>query len=76
MKPYLLASIFVLGSIGAAAASGPAGSTGAEATVPGNIVRWQTGEPVPPQEGILSLIFAPPVPPAPPPHREPKVRKQ
>jgi hypothetical protein len=75
MKSYLLAFIFVFGLTGSAAATGPAGSTGVVATVPGNIVRWQPGDPVPPQ-GILSLIFAPQPYQTPPHQREPKVRKQ
>lgn len=75
MKPYLLAIIFVFGLVHGAAATGPAGSTGAVATIPGNIVRWQPGDPVPPQ-GILSLIFAPQPAPVPPPQHEPKPRKQ
>ena len=75
MKPYLLAVIFGLGLTGGAAATGPAGSTGAEATIPGNIVRWQPGDPVPPQ-GILSLIFAPQPDQAPPHRHDPKAHKQ
>jgi hypothetical protein len=54
MKPYLLALILLLALIQTAAATGPAGSTGAVATIPGNIVRWQPGDPVPP--GLLSVI--------------------
>ena len=75
MKPYLLAIVFVLGLTHGAAATGPAGSTGAVATVPGNIVRWQPGDPVPPQ-GIFSLLFAPQPYQAPARQQEPKVRKQ
>jgi hypothetical protein len=75
MRPFLLAFIFALGVVHDAAATGPAGSTGAEATIPGNIVRWQPGDPVPPQ-GVLSLIFAPRPYQTLPRQREPKVRKQ
>lgn len=72
MKPYLiapLALILVLGSMQIAAATGPAGSTGVVATVPGPVVTWRPGDPVPPQGGLLSILTSPnltsPAPPQP-----------
>jgi hypothetical protein len=59
MQPYLLALILLIGLMRTAAATGPAGSTGVVATIPGSIVRWQPGDPVPP--GVL-LILATPMP--------------
>jgi hypothetical protein len=53
------AAIALLASTHFAAAQGPAGGTGAIASIPGNIVRAEPGQPVP-QQGILSIIATPP----------------
>jgi hypothetical protein len=55
------AAIALLASTQFAAAQGPAGSTGAIASIPGYIVRAEPGQPVP-QQGILSIITTPPSP--------------
>jgi hypothetical protein len=47
MKPYVSALILLLGLTQMAFATGPAGSTGAVATVSGSIVTWRPGDPVP-----------------------------
>jgi hypothetical protein len=57
MQPYLLALILLIGLMRTAAATGPAGSTGVVATIPGSIVRWQPGDPVPP--GVFSILATP-----------------
>jgi hypothetical protein len=57
MRPYLLALILLIGLMRPAAATGPAGSTGVVATIPGSIVRWQPGDPVPP--GVFSILATP-----------------
>jgi hypothetical protein len=57
MKPYLLALVSLIILTQTATATGPAGSTGAVATIPGTIVRWQPGDPVPP--GLLSVMALP-----------------
>jgi hypothetical protein len=53
------AAIVLLASTQFAAAQGPAGSTGAIASIPGYIVRAEPGQPVP-QQGILSILTTPP----------------
>jgi hypothetical protein len=53
------AAVALLASTQLAAAQGPAGGTGAIASIPGNIVRAEPGQPVP-QQGILSIIATPP----------------
>jgi len=53
------AAIVLLASTQFASAQGPAGSTGAIASIPGYIVRAEPGQPVP-QQGILSIIATPP----------------
>jgi hypothetical protein len=53
------ATIALLASTQFAAAQGPAGGTGAIASIPGYIVRAEPGQPVP-QQGILSIITTPP----------------
>ena len=53
------AAIALLASTQFAAAQGPAGSTGAIASIPGYIVRAEPGQPIP-QQGILSIITTPP----------------
>ena len=67
-----------LGPFQAALAQGPAGSTGAIASIPGSIVRWQPGDPVP-SPGLFSILTSPSpryqLPPEPV-RRETKVRKQ
>jgi hypothetical protein len=57
MKPYVSALILLLGLTQMAFATGPAGSTGAVATVPGSIVTWRPGDPVPP--GVVTVLTAP-----------------
>jgi hypothetical protein len=69
--------VLAFGLAEAATAQGPAGSTGAIASIPGPIVRWQPGDPVPP--GLFTILTAPSFrdQPAPQPvRRETKVRKQ
>jgi hypothetical protein len=58
MKSYLLTLVSLCALTQTAAATGPAGSTGVVATIPGTIVRWQPGDPLPP--GVLSVIAVPP----------------
>jgi hypothetical protein len=53
------AAAALLASTQLAAAQGPAGSTGAIASIPGYIVRAEPGQPVP-QQGILSILTTPP----------------
>jgi hypothetical protein len=53
------AAAALLASAQLAAAQGPAGSTGAIASIPGNIVRAEPGQPVP-QQGILGILTTPP----------------
>jgi hypothetical protein len=79
MNPYLLALVLLLGLMRTAAATGPAGGTGVTTAIPGSIVRWQPGDPVPPQGGLLSILTAPnPPAPAPPQPtgRDTRFRKQ
>jgi hypothetical protein len=69
--------ILAFGLVQGAVAQGPAGSTGAIASIPGSIVRWQPGDPVPP--GLFSILASPSLRDQPPPRpvrRETKVRKQ
>jgi hypothetical protein len=49
--------VLAFGLVEAAAAQGPAGSTGAIASIPGPIVRWQPGDPVPP--GLFAILTSP-----------------
>jgi len=69
--------VLAFGLVEAAAAQGPAGSTGAIASIPGPIVRWQPGDPVPP--GLFSVLTQPgardQLPPQPV-RRETKARRQ
>jgi hypothetical protein len=68
--------VLVLGPVQAALAQGPAGSTGAIASIPGSIVRWQPGDPVPP--GLFSVLLVPGARDQPPPQpmrRETKARR-
>lgn len=53
------AATALLASTQLAAAQGPAGGTGAIASIPGNIVRAEPGQPVP-QQGILGFLTTPP----------------
>jgi hypothetical protein len=53
------AAAALLASTQFAAAQGPAGGTGAIASIPGNIVRAEPGQPVP-QQGILGILTTPP----------------
>jgi hypothetical protein len=53
------AAIALLASTQFAAAQGPAGGTGAIASIPGYIVRAEPGQPIP-QQGLLSIIATPP----------------
>jgi hypothetical protein len=79
MNPYLLALVLLLGLMRTAAATGPAGGTGVTTAVPGNIVTWRPGDPVPPQDGLLSILTSPPPPPPaplPPAGRDVGTRKQ
>jgi hypothetical protein len=82
MKPYLLSPlVFILafGPMQMANATGPAGSTGVVATVPGPVVTWRPGDPVPPQAGLLSILTSPNPPSWAPPQpagRDTGVRKQ
>jgi hypothetical protein len=55
------AAAALLASTQFAVAQGPAGSTGAIASIPGNIVRAEPGQPVP-QQGILGILTTPPGP--------------
>jgi hypothetical protein len=57
MKTYLLALALLAALMRTAGATGPAGSTGVVATIPGHIVRWQPGDPVPP--GVLFVTAVP-----------------
>jgi hypothetical protein len=69
--------VLALGPVQAALAQGPAGSTGAIASIPGSIVRWQPGDPVPP--GLFSVLTQPGARDQPPPQpvrRETKARRQ
>jgi hypothetical protein len=59
------AAAALLASTQFAAAQGPAGGTGAIASIPGNIVRAEPGQPVP-QQGILGILTTPPGPHADP----------
>jgi hypothetical protein len=82
MKLYLLpalALLLLLGSAEIAAATGPAGSTGVVATIPGDVVTWRPGDPVPPQGGLLSILNLPNPPvqaPQPRTGRDGKLKKQ
>jgi hypothetical protein len=70
--------LVAFGLVESAAAQGPAGSTGAIASIPGYIVRWQPGDPVPPG-GLFSILTSPSLrdPPTPQPvRREIRARKQ
>ncbi len=61
----------------AAAAQGPAGSTGAISSIPGSVVRWQPSDPVPP--GLFTILTSPSLreqSPSQPVRRETKARKQ
>jgi hypothetical protein len=76
MKPYVFAFVFLLGFTQTAAATGPAGGAGVTTAIPGSIVRWPPGDPVPP--GLISNLTAPPPPYQPPPQpigRDIRVRK-
>jgi hypothetical protein len=67
--------VLPFGLVQGAIAQGPAGSTGAIASIPGSIVRWQPGDPVPP--GLFSILASPSLRDQPP--RQParnKARKQ
>jgi hypothetical protein len=55
---YSAAAAF-LASTQLAAAQGPSGGNGAIASIPGNIVRAEPGQPVP-QQGILGILTTPP----------------
>jgi hypothetical protein len=55
--PLAVGLVLALGPVHAALAQGPAGSTGAVASVPGSIVRWQPGDRVP--AGLFSILTAP-----------------
>ena len=67
MNPYLLALVLLVGLMRTAAATGPAGGTGVTTAIPGNIVTWRPGDPVPPQGGLLSILTSPSPPPQAPP---------
>jgi hypothetical protein len=72
-----LGFVLASGLVEAAAAQGPAGSTGAVASIPGSIVRWQPGDPVPP--GLFTILTSPSLrdqPPPPPVRRETRAHKQ
>jgi hypothetical protein len=49
--------VLPFGLVQGAIAQGPAGSTGAIASIPGSIVRWKPGDPVPP--GLFSILASP-----------------
>ena len=69
--------VLPFGLVQSAIAQGPAGSTGAIASIPGSIVRWQPGDPVPPR--LFSILASPSLRDQPPPQpvrRETKARKQ
>jgi hypothetical protein len=70
--------VLAFGLVEAAAAQGPAGSTGAVASIPGSIVRWQPGDPVP-SPGLFTILTSPSLRDPPPPQpvrRETRARKQ
>ena len=74
---FALGLVLAFGSVEVAAAQGPAGSTGAIASIPGSIVRWQPGDPVPP--GLFTILTSPSLreqSPSQPVRRETKARKQ
>jgi len=75
---FVFGLVLAFGLVETAAAQGPAGSTGAIASIPGSIVRWQPGDPVPPP-GLFTILTSPSLRDPPPPQpvgRETKVRKQ
>jgi hypothetical protein len=77
VKPYVFAVAVLLGLTQTAAATGPAGGAGVTTAIPGSIVRWQPGDPVPP--GLISILTAPPSryqPPPQPVERDIRIRKQ
>jgi hypothetical protein len=77
VKPYVFALAVLLGLTQTAAATGPAGGAGVTTAIPGSIVRWQPGDPVPP--GLISILTAPPSRDQPPPQpveRDIRIRKQ
>ncbi len=70
--------VLAFGLVEAAAAQGPAGATGAVASIPGSIVRWQPGDPVPPP-GLFTILTSRSLRDLPPPQpvkRETRARKQ
>ena len=77
MKAYAFALVVWLGLTQTAAATGPAGAAGVTTAIPGSIVRWQPGDPVP--LGLISILTAPPSRYQPPPQpvgRDVRIRKQ
>ena len=75
---FAIGVVLSCGLVEAAAAQGPAGSTGAIASIPGSIVRWQPGDPAPPP-GLFTILTSPSLRDQPPPQlvrRETRARKQ